>query len=61
MIGHFFQSFAAGLEATLHINITGENNHHLGESAFKGVGRALKQAIAQNNKFFIPSTKGVLI
>lgn len=59
MIAHFFRSFSDGLQATLHIEIFGENAHHMCEAAFKGVGRALRQAISKNN-MLIPSTKGVL-
>ncbi len=59
MIPHFFRSLADGLHATLHIKTTGENTHHMVESMFKGVGRALKQAITQQG-FDLPSTKGVL-
>lgn len=59
MIAHFFKSFAGGLQATLQIEITGSNAHHMCEAAFKGVGRTLRQAIARNNAS-IPSTKGVL-
>ena len=59
MIKHFFGSLASGLKATLHINILGENTHHMAEAAFKGMGRALKQAIHRNSRS-IPSTKGVL-
>lgn len=59
MISHFFRSFSDGLQATLHIEVLGENTHHMCEAAFKGVGRALGQAIVKNNRS-IPSTKGIL-
>ena len=59
MFKHFFISFADGLEATLHIQVEGENTHHMVEVAFKGLGRTLKQAIARQGDA-IPSTKGVL-
>jgi imidazoleglycerol-phosphate dehydratase/histidinol-phosphatase len=59
MIPHFFRSFADGLQATLHIEIKGENVHHMVESIFKGVGRSLRQAIARTDNS-LPSTKGVL-
>ena len=36
MIPHFFRSFASGLSATLHIDVSGENTHHMCEVAFKG-------------------------
>lgn len=59
MIPHFFRSLAEGMHATLHIKTTGENTHHMIESMFKGVGRALKQAIHQQG-YDLPSTKGSL-
>ena len=56
---HFFSSFADGLSATLHMDVRGDNTHHMVEVAFKGLGRVLKQAIVKDNDR-IPSTKGVL-
>lgn len=59
LISHFFRSLAESLGAALHIKVTGENAHHMVESIFKSVGRALRQAIhKQGNE--LPSTKGVL-
>src|SRR5260370_4770285 len=41
----WFQAFAQSAGVTLHIeNIYGENNHHIVESCFKGLARALRQA-----------------
>ena len=59
MVPHFFRSFAEALRATLHIKVTGSNAHHKCEAAFKGLGRALNQAIARTG-YSIASTKGVL-
>lgn len=59
MIPHFFQSLAESLKATLHIKISGSNNHHLVESAFKGFGRCLGQAIRRTSTS-LPSSKGAL-
>lgn len=59
MIPHFFQSFAEGLRASLHVEIQGENSHHMAESAFKALGRALKQAVLRGDHG-LPSTKGLL-
>jgi imidazoleglycerol-phosphate dehydratase len=45
---------------TLHIKqINGENTHHIIEATFKGVARALKEAVAVEGDE-IPSTKGLL-
>lgn len=58
-VPHFFRSFAEALGAALHIQVTGENSHHMVESIFKAVGRTLRQAINKNGNE-MPSTKGVL-
>ncbi len=63
MIEHFFRSFAARAKLTLHVeNLYGTNNHHIAESAFKAVARALREAVADDPHAAgaIPSTKGVL-
>lgn len=59
MVPHFFNSFASSLAATLHITVKGQNHHHMIESCFKALGRALRQACLQCDKD-LPSTKGVL-
>jgi imidazoleglycerol-phosphate dehydratase len=59
----WFQAFSQSAGATLHIrNHYGENNHHIVESCFKGLARALRQAseIDRRKADQIPSTKGVL-
>jgi imidazoleglycerol-phosphate dehydratase len=59
----WFQAFAQNAGLTLHIeNLYGENNHHIVESCFKGLARALRQAIEidPRKSDAIPSTKGVL-
>ena len=59
----WFQAFAQHAGLTLHIeNLYGENNHHIVESCFKGLARALRQAIAidPRKQDSVPSTKGVL-
>ncbi len=58
-----FQAFAQNAGLTLHIeNLYGENNHHIVESCFKGLARALRQAIEidPRKSDAVPSTKGVL-
>jgi imidazoleglycerol-phosphate dehydratase len=59
----WFQAFAQTAGMTLHIeNLYGINNHHIVESCFKGVARALREAIAIDPRKAdaVPSTKGVL-
>ena len=59
LVSHFFRSLSESLRAAIHIKVIGENTHHMVESVFKGVGRALRQAIfKQDNE--LPTTKGVL-
>ena len=41
MCRHFFESFAQTLGAAIHIDVEGENSHHMIEACFKGVGRAI--------------------
>jgi imidazoleglycerol-phosphate dehydratase len=59
----WFQAFAQSAGITLHVeNLYGENNHHIAESCFKGLARALRQAVEIDPRRAgaIPSTKGVL-
>lgn len=63
MIEHWFGSFAQAAGITLHLHLLhGTNNHHIVESAFKALARALRQAVAIDPRKgdAIPSTKGVL-
>ncbi|MGB5470121.1 MAG: bifunctional histidinol-phosphatase/imidazoleglycerol-phosphate dehydratase HisB [Woeseiaceae bacterium] len=59
MVEHFFRSLADSLGAALHIEVAGENTHHMIEACFKSVGRALRQAINRDGTE-LPSTKGTL-
>jgi imidazoleglycerol-phosphate dehydratase/histidinol-phosphatase len=59
LVPHFFRSLAESLKAAVHVTITGENTHHMIEACFKGVGRALRQAIRREGGE-LPSTKGTL-
>jgi imidazoleglycerol-phosphate dehydratase / histidinol-phosphatase len=59
MVEHFFRSLSESLGAALHIEVQGENTHHMVEACFKSVGRALRQAITRSGTE-LPSTKGVL-
>ena len=59
----WFQAFAQASGATLHVwNKYGENNHHIVESCYKGLARALRQAVEIDSRKAdaIPSTKGTL-
>ena len=59
MVEHFFLSLSDALGAALHIDVDGDNAHHMVEACFKGVGRALRQAIRRAGTD-MPSTKGTL-
>ncbi|HVM82375.1 MAG TPA: imidazoleglycerol-phosphate dehydratase HisB [Candidatus Binatia bacterium] len=59
----WFQAFAQNAGLTLHVeNLYGENNHHIVESCYKGLARALRQAVEidPRKSDAVPSTKGVL-
>ncbi|MGD8325564.1 MAG: imidazoleglycerol-phosphate dehydratase HisB [Sphingomonadales bacterium] len=59
----WFQAFAQGAGATLHVeNLYGENSHHIVESSFKALARAFRQAVELDPRKAdaVPSTKGTL-
>jgi imidazoleglycerol-phosphate dehydratase len=59
----WFQAFAQHAGICLHFeNLYGENNHHIVESCFKGLARALRQAVSPDERLgdAAASTKGVL-
>lgn len=63
LIEHWFHSFAQAAGITLHIeNLYGTNNHHIVESCFKALARALRVAMEIDGRKAdaIPSTKGLL-
>jgi imidazoleglycerol-phosphate dehydratase len=63
LVREFFQAFAMNAGITLHVEtLYGANSHHIAESCFKGLARALRIAIAidARRKDEIPSTKGSL-
>ncbi len=63
LVREFFQAFVMNAGVTLHIEtLYGENAHHISESCFKGLARAMRAAIALDprQKGTIPSTKGSL-
>jgi imidazoleglycerol-phosphate dehydratase/histidinol-phosphatase len=59
LVPHFFRSLAETLGAAIHIRVRGENAHHMVEVCFKGVARALRQAILRRGDE-LPTTKGQL-
>ena len=59
----WFQAFAQNAGITLHVeNLYGENNHHVAETCYKALARALRQAVAVDPRQSgrVPSTKGQL-
>jgi imidazoleglycerol-phosphate dehydratase len=63
LVQEWFQAFATNSGMTLHVaTLYGSNDHHIAESCFKGLARALRQAIAIDPRAAneIPSTKGSL-
>jgi len=59
----WYQAFAQAAGLTLHVeNLYGQNNHHIIESCYKALARALRQAVEidPRKSGAIPSTKGVL-
>jgi imidazoleglycerol-phosphate dehydratase len=59
----WFQAFAQAAGLTLHVeNFYGDNNHHIAESLYKALARALRQAVEIDPRKAdaVPSTKGVL-
>jgi imidazoleglycerol-phosphate dehydratase/histidinol-phosphatase len=59
MVEHFFRSLADSLGAAVHIEVYGQNAHHMVEACFKSIGRALRQAMRRDGTD-MPSTKGTL-
>jgi imidazoleglycerol-phosphate dehydratase len=56
----FWRAFTFGAGITLHIrSLTGKNGHHVIEASFKGVARALRDAVRVEGTQ-VPSTKGTL-
>lgn len=59
----WFRAFAHNAGITLHVaTLYGENNHHIAETCYKGLARALRMAIAHDPRQGgrVPSTKGTL-
>jgi len=59
LVPHFFRSLCETSGLNLHLQVRGENTHHMVEACFKAVARALRQAIRRQGRE-LPSTKGTL-
>ena len=63
LVQEFMLAFCRNAKATLHFHqLTGSNAHHIIEAMFKGLGRALRQAVSMDaaRAGEVPSSKGVL-
>jgi imidazoleglycerol-phosphate dehydratase/histidinol-phosphatase len=59
LVPHFFRSLCETAGLNLHLQVRGDNAHHMVEACFKATARALRQAIARAGSE-LPSTKGAL-
>jgi len=62
LIKEFFRGLAIGLRANIHLQASGENDHHKAESLFKAFARSLNSALKYDsrNKGNLPTTKGLI-
>ena len=63
LVREFFQAFSQHSGITLNVtNIDGHNSHHIAESCFKALARALREAVEMDprQEGRVPSTKGSL-
>src|ERR1700689_423516 len=63
LVQEWFQAFAVNAAITLHVaTLYGGNDHHIAESCFKGLARALRAAVSLDLRASneVPSTKGTL-
>ena len=63
MVRHFLHSFATEARVTLHISVlSGVNAHHMAEASFKGLAKAIRQAVERDPRALgqTPSTKGTI-
>jgi len=63
LFGEWFQALAQHAGLTLHVEtLYGENSHHIAETCYKALAKALRQAVAidERQKSSVPSTKGQL-
>ncbi len=59
LVPHFFRSLCESAGLNLHLQVRGENSHHMVEACFKAVARALREAMRRQGTD-LPSTKGAL-
>ena len=59
LVPHFFRSLAEAFGAAIHIDVQGDNAHHMVEACFKGVARSFRQAFHREGQT-LPTTKGRL-
>jgi imidazoleglycerol-phosphate dehydratase len=63
LVGDFFDGFAQGARANVHVKVLyGRSSHHQIEALFKAFARALRVAVARDKRLarMLPSTKGLL-
>lgn len=62
LVEEFLRAFVSHSGLTLHVRqLAGHNCHHLVEALFKGLGRAIREAVSLDSRVSgIPSTKGIL-
>ncbi len=61
MFYHFFKSFSDAAKCNLHVECTGENEHHKIEAIFKAFAKAIRMAVKRDPlSNYLPSTKGLL-
>jgi imidazoleglycerol-phosphate dehydratase len=63
LVQEWFRAFAVNAAMTVHVaTLYGTNDHHIAESCFKGLARALRAAVAIDPRAAheVPSTKGTL-
>lgn len=62
MFFHFFKSFSDASKCNLNVKVEGDNEHHKIEAIFKAFAKAIKMAVARDEKNIksLPSTKGML-
>jgi imidazoleglycerol-phosphate dehydratase len=62
LVEEFLKALCNHCKITLHVNLLyGKNSHHMVEAVFKGMGRALREAVSLDPRTSqVPSTKGIL-